>query len=160
MSQGVVNKIFWNLEYIFVPIHILGRRRTGWLPVGRDENVTLSIKSWRKFFHIQNDVSRGDNSPGTSLGKNDPLVFLWIDNLCNQLKKQSFTFSVNWHRCLISWDKAFSRDYKRKKLESSTFICFIESGSRGFFFTESQDYILVRSGWYTCWVSYSVYSAL
>jgi len=51
----------------------LGKRRAGWLAVGRDETVVLSTKSLRK---IHNDASSAGDSPGISLETDILLLFL------------------------------------------------------------------------------------
>ena len=117
MFQGVVNRIFWNLEYIFLfPLTPLGRRRAGWLAVGRDETVALSTKSLRKCLHIQKWCVKSRRFSWYKFGKKRPV-----------------SFSVNWqlvscnHSCPISWDKAFSREFACPIVYKSTCCCWIVS---------------------------------
>jgi len=71
---------FWN-TFLF-PWTPLGRRRAGWLTVGRDVTVALSTKTLRNCFHIQKDASWAGDSPGISLETNGHLLVHLIDNSC------------------------------------------------------------------------------
>ena len=82
MIQGVVNRIFWNPEYNFVPCH---QEHSCLVTVGREVTVALSTGSLRNCFRIQKVASWAGNSPGIILKTNGPLLFLLIDNWCYKI---------------------------------------------------------------------------
>ena len=82
MFQGVLNRIFWNLEYFFVPMNASWQ---GCLTVGRDVTVVLSTRSQWKCLHIQKDASWAGDSPGVSLKTIGLSIFLLFDFWCYKI---------------------------------------------------------------------------
>ena len=75
MFQGVVNRIFWNLEYIFVPINASWQEKSWLAGCGKGWDCgTVHKINTNLFLHIPNDTSKAGDSPGISLEKNGHLL--------------------------------------------------------------------------------------
>ena len=97
-------KFFWNTVHSCL------------VTVGREVTVALSTKSLRKCFHIQKDASWAGNSLGISLETNGHLLFMLVDNWCDEI-------------IIVPgpWTKAFLRESACHTIYKSTGFCWIVS---------------------------------
>jgi len=116
MFQGVVRRIFWNLEYDFVPINASWQEKSWLAGCGKGWDCGSVHKIITKIFLYTKWCVKSRWFSRYKFGKKRPV-----------------TFSVNWqlvswnHPCPISWDKAFSREVACPIIYKSTCCCWVVS---------------------------------